>query len=473
MTYHRNPDASTPVHNGAGPVAWSALSLLAEIGTAQRWVVRLRVVSDGGDQYADFRPGDNTSILSPLSQALRGCAGGRQTGIYCCTYQVFTDASAEVDWITSGGGSNFTVYLEGWHDATPHDPAAAGPADAAAAVLPAVTWGAPAPFQSVDFNLQVGKEERLVILEYAYNGGTGNDRSFYVRPVGGALLPHRSNGYAPRGPSNAQLRNINPVQVAAVTDTNGQIEQAQWFFAATCNIWVHGYLDDWRPSSGALKSGKPPTSFGTDDIDLSATIPVGGVARFLVTRPDAIDLGTLISLAFRNKGATLDTSHGGSLIVEPRACEYVVLDASENAYVDVEVPPGGLVEWEASVNTYNIDVALIGFDPEPSDPPTVTNERPEGPALGELAEIGCTIRDGWGLDTTTLSLVATPPTGEGLVAISGGAVQTGWSGRIVEIDDVGAGPRTIEIIIDGWPDLVNGARWTFTISIDSNSGQSL
>lgn len=471
MAYHINPDASTPVHDGISPGAWAPLDLLPVIGTADRWIVRLRAVSDGGNQYVDFRPADNTTIESLMGQPLRGCAGSRQSGIYACTHEVFTDPWARVGWRTSGGDA-FKIYLLGWHDATAHDPAPAGPPDRAATIMPAVNWGAPAPFQMIDLGVEVGKTERLVTLEYVHTGGSGNDRSFYVRPLGGALLPHKAHGYTPRGPSNAQLRTLHPVQVATATDATGKIEQAQWSFVGQADIWIHGYISDWRPAIQALKAGPPPTSFGDDDILLGPHLPAGGVARLVVTRPDAIGGGVLITVSFRDQGSALDTSHGGVPSAVPRACEHVVLNSEENAYVDVEVPMLGHVEWEASTNAYNIDVDLVGFDAVVGVPPTISDEHPEGPTTS-ITTIGCTITDLYGLIPATLSLSAIPPMGQPLDIIVAGALQPGWSGYTVETDDDGLGPRRIEIVINGWPDLASPARWTFSVGCSSISGQSL
>jgi hypothetical protein len=107
-----------------------------------------------------------------------------------------------------------------------------------------------------------------------------------------------------------------------------------------------------------------------------------------------------------------------------------------------------------------------------ADDPVADPVEPTG-TVTSLSRIAARITDDWALDVSTLSLTLTPPVGVALTAISGGAVQTGWTGSIVQLDDIGNGPREVLVNITGWPDLESGQLWTFTLSCDTEVGTSL
>jgi len=355
----------TPVFDGAAPVAFTDLDLSSLIGSTGRFAVELAA----DREYCEFRPKGNTSIGNPFNQALRGCGGGFTIfadigNVFGCI--VFTDAASVVQWIQSTGNAT-KVYLLGWYDVTDHNAEALGPEDFSATALPAVSWGSPGPFQDVDLSSIIGASGRIVILEYAWDSGTSNARSIYIRPDGGSLLPHQSNGGAPRGPSNPQLNSVHPVQILVPTSSLGVIEQAFWVFSATADIWVHGYLEDWTVDNVVIATAVvPPTSIGTSDLDVTGLVDgaIAGVAYLEVSRPGVADLGTLISLSFRGSGDTTDPTHpSDDTASQPRGTRHVVLDAEENAYVWVEVGPDGHIEWEASANTYPISVTVLGHVP--------------------------------------------------------------------------------------------------------------
>jgi hypothetical protein len=132
--------------------------------------------------------------------------------------------------------------------------------------------------------------------------------------------------------------------------------------------------------------------------------------------------------------------------------------------------------WQADVY---VEDALANSDTQNwgwtviANAPTITNQSPLGVTTGTLEKISCVLGSDWGLDMTSLSLTLTDPVGVVSTAISGGAFQTGFSGVIVQINDAGDGPKIVEIIINTWPDLTNGALYTFSLSIDDAVGQSL
>jgi hypothetical protein len=101
-----------------------------------------------------------------------------------------------------------------------------------------------------------------------------------------------------------------------------------------------------------------------------------------------------------------------------------------------------------------------------ADPPTLDVYEPSG-FTSSMDRIYCKISDDWGFDTSTLILEAIPPVGPALTGISGGAVQSGWAGSIIGIDDPGTGPREVLINLTSWPELATPQLWTFRVSCET------
>lgn len=107
-----------------------------------------------------------------------------------------------------------------------------------------------------------------------------------------------------------------------------------------------------------------------------------------------------------------------------------------------------------------------------ADAPALQDSGPTGTTT-ELTRIYAQVTDDWGIDTSTIELSAVPPVGAPLVAITGGVIQAGWTGSIIELDDIGDGPREILIELSGWPELRAGQLWRFDLDLTSVTGLTL
>lgn len=107
-----------------------------------------------------------------------------------------------------------------------------------------------------------------------------------------------------------------------------------------------------------------------------------------------------------------------------------------------------------------------------ADAPALQDSGPTG-LTTTLTRIYVQVTDDWGIDTSTIELSAVPPVGAPLVIITGGVVQSGWTGSIIELDDIGDGPRQVLIEITGWPTLRSGQLWHFDLDLESVTGLTL
>lgn len=92
----------------------------------------------------------------------------------------------------------------------------------------------------------------------------------------------------------------------------------------------------------------------------------------------------------------------------------------------------------------------------------IYNARPSGATLSRPADIGCTLVSSVPLDTGSLDLTATSPTGEALTAISGGVIQSGWAGSIIYT----ASNTRAHISLTTWPSAVDHGTWAFDVAVD-------
>jgi hypothetical protein len=108
-----------------------------------------------------------------------------------------------------------------------------------------------------------------------------------------------------------------------------------------------------------------------------------------------------------------------------------------------------------------------------ADAPALQDSGPVGTTT-ELSRIYAQVTDDWGIDTSTIELSVVPPVGVPLVATTGGVIQAGWTGSIIELDDIGNGPREILIELSGWPELPRaGQLWRFDLDLTSVTGLTL
>lgn len=108
-----------------------------------------------------------------------------------------------------------------------------------------------------------------------------------------------------------------------------------------------------------------------------------------------------------------------------------------------------------------------------SDPPVASNFSPYGIASGTLDAISAVVNDDWGIVPSTINLSIQPAASTIQNAIVSGAFQTGYSGVIIEMDDIGGGPRYIEIIVKSWPSILNGRLTFFSLDLNNVAQVSL
>lgn len=192
----------------------------------------------------------------------------------------------------------------------------------------------------------------------------------------------------------------------------------------TINVTIAGPAGRW--SEQAIINGIFNTAKGFD-----GTITANGSNGYDV----AITTHPLFMVAV-GTGGLYD---GGGL---PAGTWTVTVDVS-----DLEGAPAIQYEW-----SFEIAVARMLFP--------VSQTRPEG-VTGQLPrEIGCVIRDTYGIDVDELVFTIKPPIGPPLVAMVGGVFQTGWGGT-VSADD----PKVVDLSFTRWPStLKNGALHTFSVS---------
>ena len=149
-----------------------------------------------------------------------------------------------------------------------------------------------------------------------------------------------------------------------------------------------------------------------------------------------------------------------------------------NGY-DIKIQPGDLMltgAWAAYAYCEDAGAAsdfAIWSWTVIANAPVTDSQNTVGGNYGTLSEIRYTITDDWGMDTTTLGFTWQAGVRQTETVISAGVFATGYDGVIVEIDDIGNGPRTVEIRVTTWPVIYSGERYEFRATGSSVVGEDL
>lgn len=432
--HHAGTEVMSAVVNPSG-----ALDISAVVGT-QAVIVLLKVsdssggagsvrtnvyVSNGGINYTEF-------------------TATRTDGIVLA----WTNSSGVINDLTGVG--TITAFVLGWADS---DVQASPPTVFGPDTFPA--W------KDLDLTSEVGDASALALLGWIQTaGGTTQARS---RKNTDAETP----GY---GANTADINSttqdtsliVAPLDDSAVTSIS---DTSSGYGSVTLDGAVRD-IDGWVNSDAVVYSGAYPPGSWTE-LDISA---VTGVQRSLVCL--RIDLDT--TAAVINYWAVRPNKDTGAYLPAATAdgfgCNTGRATLGEAVYLVTETDDLGKVDWINDSPDQNVTVTVLGYVGADVSIPVLSQQTPIDTTTA-MTQIGCTITDVYGLDTSSLGFAITFADGQQFIMIAGGVIQSGWAGSVVELNDGGNGPRELMITLNSWPDdLPNGQLVTFLVAIENAFG---
>lgn len=454
---------TTPIFGpAAGPGAWTSLST----GVADCIVSLLVICKSAGSPHVAVRPVGNSGDFHVTGSS---SASATATAILeqdvGSVLKCVTDSSGNIEWVTSGVGLNYEVYLLGFDTADIVDPTAAG---SPFTTTLSTSW------TNKDISSIIGTQRSLVLAETRKAGGFSGHWSA-VREDGEAgnaicsTVALKAGGCAHwlhYGTAGYSYSPLFPVS------SSGVFEAIRTTLNYDIDLYVHGYIDEangWNHTSSVIYStAAPPTSW--TDLDLSSIVGSQAVEVYLKITRGAGGGGTLQRFAVRENGDTreyLPTADG------KYGCQSGDIDEGRSIFFSVQTDSSGIIEWISDSAVYGASVEVAGYI-EPNAPPSVHSVYPEdGSVTTELDRISLTIEDGVGYDTSTLVLKATDSIGNVRTIYDGGSggFQTGYDGDVATVG--GANPTRVTITVREFIDFESPRLWTFSIDGESISGGSL
>lgn len=458
---------------GVAPIVWTSLDL-KHVDPAELAFV---LIDSAGSTGVYFRPKDDAADWEPAGDNLSRGAHGAYAVINEKRLVAPRTIDGWVDWI-AGNASDKQLQILGTIQ---------GLEDGGAGALP-VAAAVPVAWTKYDVSAVTGLRKTIVILEVL--GVSGGAETLASRPPDDADGNWNDIGGSTTVSSH---RTISPAvgergQLFAFTNDLGEVELSSTGGVDTNTITVSTFLSvDGGMSFAAAgreevyASAPPPTV--TEALDLTQTstgletgLPAERVLAFLKIR--AANFGTFHSYGTAPYGYNGDLvevfGNAGNWFSKGVAGGRFLADGAMLLVCPTD--SHGKIQWDASATAGLADatVDLITWVyPTTASMPTVVNAHPAGPTTA-LDEIGCTITDEYGLIRSSLTLIAQQVAGEPSTIIKDGVVQAGWTGRIMELDDIGLGPRriVIEIELDGW-EIFSPIKWAFSLSCSSISGKAL
>ncbi len=384
-----------------------------------------------------FGSGDPTGTAIRINGVLGATAAGpmasqRGSGRDSILFLGITDSSGTLQGVSTTWSTEWTVL--GWADVD----------------TPGATVFGPATFPSTWTDITPGSNG-VGVFNWSVAAGTAVTTS-QMR----ADTETNDSGYGVnRGDFTGSGNNfaVSPIESskASIIDTGGE----------TGSITLEALIKEAVLTfTGAVVYDATPAPSTWTEVDCSAyTGPVRGLVLLRV------EAKSFSRFAVRQHGDAGE--YGGGSFFPGGGTATGFGGVGEFSYLLCETDDTGKVEIRNGGE--KLQVIVLAFVPEASSP-TWAGE-PTGTAI-DPDVIGGVAKDALGFDVSTLSLTATPAGGEASTAISGGVVQAGWSGHVLELSDAGFGPREVVVRLTSWPEM-SGRLVRFSVDMDSESGASL
>lgn len=321
-----------------------------------------------------------------------------------------------------------------------------------------------AAWTDLDLSSYVGSAYSHVRIRVE-NTGSG-DVNLTFRPKGLSINPLTDVDYA-QGVWRVKLSTT--AKFGVVDLPTGQDGVVQWYDSAgteSVDLTLIGHVTG--PAVPAI-SGESPTgsaedpdviaSFVSEDAD--GDISASGIdLEFL--DPDSVTHDVIVAGAWQaGYSGTIAANGGGGYDIDVTGHPLFKVGlwrATATVTDDSGMSRSSTWTWTVS--------AAGGITAEMISPgKTVTGEAIERVILRVLSD--------WGLDIGTLDLAMSPSVGETMSVIAAGVVQPGWAAILIELDDIGYGPRHLDIMVTGWPSLPNGHRVDWSLTITDSVGATL
>jgi hypothetical protein len=366
--WHPNPDAFTiPVFGPATKAnSWEDLDLKSIIGSYGNYVARLVVVvTSAHTPFISFRPNSNSDDFANVVASSSGVVNVNPSQNEAVTIDVTTDFGGDVEWICDTPAATLEIYFEGYLDVEAVDPSAAGTASAVGVIFQTPAW----PGDTIDLS-SVSNDDTLFFLQIEPTGGTPGHNTA-VRPADETDDMMGATGASSASGGCARWLHSAAKHYSAVCPSNnaGSLQCRKETAKLVADVFVHSFIDSgegWQRVDQSVGSGLTPPTVPTT-LDLSSIVGENPSYVLLkIKRPNSGGAGTLQQFAVRQKDANNTFTYllgsqnrqGGSTV----GC----IDAQTAGYWAVPTNPDGEIEWYADVNTWTVDVTVVGFIATPT-----------------------------------------------------------------------------------------------------------
>ena len=447
------------VFSGSTPTSWTSLDLTTKHGGGSTGVptslvvALLKVEVSTGWPYIAFRPADKTTKDYYVNQTNgHGCCviTPNSAGPDACLVFVKTSSSAAVGWIAQNAQTG-TVRVLGYMEVSDVD-------------LSVHTGALPSSKTVLDLTQDVSMtptgltSEALAWLSYERTGGTTNEIAVIPNGDAGDWLTNGNAGASGGEPGASEVE-----AYVAITDSNGVCQHYADTVVPNATARLETFeQNNWTPDGTQVFSGTPPTTW-TDLAGFANNVLNSRALVALRVHEENTAPGGNISVAFRAKGDTgLYTPNTSGY---PMGTAVVDLDADEVGLVVFETSNIGEIQWEASNNTRDIDVELLGFV-STNNPPVISNGLPTGASEEFDVEVSFETSDDNSAEQTTIDLTLTDPDMGTHNAIVNGVAQTDYTATFVA-----NGSNGHDVTLTEHPRFIYGL-WQADASVEDNLGVS-
>jgi hypothetical protein len=275
---------------------------------------------------------------------------------------VTTDEDGVVEWKGSIGGAIVEIFCLGVFDMNIEDPLASAAAITGHTINNAA-WTSVADYSSIV------PANALVFSEWQFTSGTGAQYAAFKDAddaddvIGTLLLLTHPSGSASWREAGRRYGLIAPLSATST------LRSRSVSASMTGNLFLYGYVDSsllWRKIDDLiLEAETPPVAY--TDLDLSALMTfkedrtrIKEALVLLKIKRENVGAGTLQQFAVRENGDARDYM---GLNTSPQGCQHIHIDADFALYMLVTTDEDGVIEWKADVNTWDVDITVVGYIP--------------------------------------------------------------------------------------------------------------
>lgn len=335
----------------------------------------------------------------------------------------------------------------------------------------------PMGWTDVNISAVVGAYQSLAIMHYKYNADPGvNAVGAYLRTNGETDSSRDPGGLGAKSYHGASMfcaenygAYVNGMfcSPAVITDDAGKYEHIAPDIALDMDVSVAGYM----PVYGypvVVQASTTKATGSWHELDLSPWI--GTRPAFVVLKVQNTEVGGGANhISFRPKDIGLDTY---SITPGYADCGCSTLETdTQNDFQTVLCPTNddGAIEYRVS-QARAFEITMLVFGPSIAlAPPVVVSKYPSGVMTEDVDHVEVVINGDYPLDSSTLNLTMTSPTGVVYDAVTAGVVDAGFTGSVTDLS------TRLIITLTDWPDgvLVDGQVWSFSCECEDVWGGAL